>query len=87
VSVYRVLTSLTEYGLAHRVGEGYTICRLGEHDGSTQHFICTSCFQTIEVPVSQELRNRADQDCQSLNFEISSVRLEVHGLCGDCRKK
>lgn len=88
VSVYRILSTLQELGLVHRVGtaDGFIPCRIdGEHDGRAQHLVCRLCGCVTEIPlpepaIEEALRLSADQ-----GFDAEDIRLEMLGTCAHCR--
>jgi Fur family transcriptional regulator, ferric uptake regulator len=84
-TVYRTLGLLAEGGvidsLAHRPGElCYRWCGEGHH----HHLVCSSCHQVVELD-DCELEPWLDRVSQAHDFVTTGHRLEVSGLCGDCR--
>lgn len=84
-TVYRTLGILAEEGvidaLSHRPGElSYRLCGDGHH----HHLVCSSCHRVVELEEC-ELDPWLDRITASHGFVATSHRLEVSGLCGDCR--
>jgi Fur family transcriptional regulator, ferric uptake regulator len=84
-TVYRTLGLLAEGGvidsLSHRPGElCYRWCGEGHH----HHLVCSSCHQVVELD-DCELEPWLDRVSQAHDFVTTGHRLEVSGLCGDCR--
>jgi Fur family transcriptional regulator, ferric uptake regulator len=84
-TVYRTLGLLAEGGvidsLAHRPGElCYRWCGEGHH----HHLVCSSCHQVVELD-DCELEPWLDRVSQAHDFVTTAHRLEVSGICGDCR--
>jgi Fur family ferric uptake transcriptional regulator len=86
VTVYRTLKLLKEAGLAHerQFGEGRALFEHASSDRHHDHMICTDCgkiteFENCEIEALQE------QVARSLGFTISYHKLELYGLCRDCR--
>jgi Fur family transcriptional regulator, ferric uptake regulator len=84
-TVYRTLGLLAEEGvidsLAHRPGElCYRWCGEGHH----HHLVCSSCHQVVEL-ADCELEPWLERISAAHGFVTTGHRLEVSGLCGDCR--
>lgn len=84
-TVYRTLGLLVDEGvvdvLSHRPGElCYRLCGEGHH----HHLVCSSCHQVVELDEC-ELEPWLERISQSHGFVTTGHRLEVSGLCGDCR--
>ncbi len=84
-TVYRTLGILADEGvidvLSHRPGElCYRLCGDGHH----HHLVCSSCHRVVELE-DCELDPWLDRISAAHGFVATSHRLEVAGLCGDCR--
>ena len=84
-TVYRTLDLLAEEGvvdaLSHRPGElCYRLCGEGHH----HHLTCSSCHQVVELDEC-ELEPWLERISEAHGFVTTGHRLEVAGLCGDCR--
>ena len=84
-TVYRTLGLLAEEGvidsLSHRPGElCYRWCGEGHH----HHLVCSSCHQVVELDEC-ELEPWLERISAAHGFVTTGHRLEVSGLCGDCR--
>ena len=84
-TVYRTLGLLAEEGvvdaLSHRPGElCYRLCGEGHH----HHLTCSSCHQVVELDEC-ELEPWLERISEAHGFVTTGHRLEVAGLCGDCR--
>jgi Fur family ferric uptake transcriptional regulator len=84
-TVYRTLGLLAEEGvidaLSHRPGElCYRWCGEGHH----HHLVCTTCHQVVELDEC-ELDPWLERISGAHGFVTTGHRLEVSGLCGDCR--
>ena len=84
-TVYRTLGLLAEEGvidsLSHRPGElCYRWCGQGHH----HHLVCSSCHQVVELDEC-ELEPWLERISAAHGFVTTGHRLEVSGLCGDCR--
>jgi Fur family transcriptional regulator, ferric uptake regulator len=84
-TVYRTLGLLTDEGvvdaLSHRPGElCYRVCGEGHH----HHLVCSNCHQVVELEEC-ELDPWLERISEAHGFVTTGHRLEVSGLCGDCR--
>jgi Fur family ferric uptake transcriptional regulator len=84
-TVYRALASMSEAGvvdrLPHEAGEScYRLCSPAHH----HHLVCESCHRVVELkgcPAGAWAKRAADEH----GFAVTSHRLEVAGLCAECR--
>ena len=84
-TVYRTLAALRESGvvdtLSHHPGElCYRLCADEHH----HHLVCTSCHRVVEL-ADCDLEPRLDELARRHGFVATGHRLEVNGLCTDCR--
>ena len=86
-TVYRTLKLFTEAGLAREIllhdGQTrYEHAVAGEHH---DHLVCTSCNSIIEF--EDETIEKLQNDIANRHgFLIRSHKLEIYGLCTNCRK-
>jgi Fur family transcriptional regulator, ferric uptake regulator len=84
-TVYRTLNALASQGVidsfSHHPSEScYRLCSDGHH----HHLICTSCHQVVELEECG-LDNWLAKVASSADFEPTEHRVEVLGLCSNCR--
>lgn len=84
-TVYRTLGLLAEEGvidsLSHRQGElCYRLCGHGHH----HHLVCSSCHRVVELDEC-ELGPWLERISETHGFVTTNHRLEVAGLCAQCR--
>jgi Fur family ferric uptake transcriptional regulator len=84
-TVYRTLGLLAQAGvvdaLSHHPAElCYRWCGEGHH----HHLVCTSCHRVVEIEEC-ELDPWLDRLAERHGFASVAHRLEVSGLCPDCR--
>lgn len=85
-SVYRTLPLLVESGLLREVTslEKHShyehVLGHDHHD----HLICTNCGKTIEFS-EHRIEDLQDRICRELGFTPKSHKLEIFGLCEECR--
>ena len=84
-TVYRTLTLLAGAGavdaLSHHRGE---LCYRWCGDAHHHHLVCSSCHRVVEVG-NCELDAWLDRVATDHGFVATGHRLEVAGLCADCR--
>ncbi|HNR95556.1 MAG: Peroxide operon regulator [Chloroflexi bacterium ADurb.Bin180] len=85
-TVYRALNALRESGLVrqmHLAGERlyFELDRKDRH----AHLVCSTCGRVWEVD-SEALSKAARDAGREIGFQVSAARLEVIGLCEECRR-
>lgn len=86
-TVYRALKALGESGLVrqlHLVGERhyYELDRQDSH----AHLVCAVCGRVWEVD-SADLSRAAKEAGREFGFQVATARVEVIGLCAECRQQ
>jgi len=86
-TVYRTLKALGESGVVrqlHLAGERhyYELDRQDRH----AHLVCAVCGRVWEVD-SADLVQAAREAGQEFGFQVATARVEVTGLCSDCRQR
>jgi Fur family transcriptional regulator, ferric uptake regulator len=84
-TVYRTLAVLADHGvvdlLAHHRGEAcYRLCGEEHH----HHLVCSECQRVVELEEC-ELDGWIDDVAAAHGWVAREHRLEVSGLCADCR--
>jgi Fur family ferric uptake transcriptional regulator len=84
-TVYRTLNALATRGVidsfSHHPGEScYRLCSDGHH----HHLVCTSCHRVLELDHCG-LDNWLAKVARDTDFQPTDHRVEVLGLCSDCR--
>lgn len=87
VSLFRALKSLEQCGLIHRLifSGGYCLCRLPNEPFFHHHLICTRCGRVTEVACAKMGEVQASVAATS-GFRLESLRVELLGICRDCRE-
>jgi Fur family transcriptional regulator, ferric uptake regulator len=85
-TVYRTLGALAARGaidaLAHHPGEVcYRLCSGMEHH---HHLVCTDCHRVVELE-GCNVEDWVDRAAGAEDFVATAHRLEVLGVCADCR--
>lgn len=86
-TVYRTLNTLVESGLVrqlHLAGERhhYELDRQDRH----AHLVCAACGRIWEVD-SADLSQAAKEAGREFGFQVASARVEMIGLCAECRQQ
>ena len=85
-TVYRTMKILTDCGLAREIDLADGITRY-EHLYNHQHhdhMICTRCGKLIEF-YNEEIEAVQDEASEQLGFKAFDHKLQIFGLCGECR--
>lgn len=86
-TVYRTMKLLTDCGLAverhFRNGEARYESSEGHHH---DHLICESCGRIVEFEEERIERLQAEI-ARKLGFELSGHKMELYGICRDCRSR
>ncbi|MEM7139075.1 MAG: transcriptional repressor [Myxococcota bacterium] len=87
-TVYRTLKLLKECGLANErhFGDGVSRYEVAWEDEHHDHLICPQCEKIIEFEDAkiEELQKKV---ARRYDFELVSHKLELYGVCAECRKK
>ena len=84
-TIYRTLKLFCETGLAQERHFGTqtqfdNVAHKGHHD----HMICTSCGKIVEFQNCQ-IEKLQEEVATKNGFSIQTHKLELYGLCSDCR--
>ncbi len=85
VSVYRILTTLTEVGLIHHIGivDGYIASRIpGKNSKKTQHLICKDTGTVEEVEIPTAALTAIEDQLKKNGFDPSQIKIEILGHSG-----
>ena len=88
-TVYRTLKLLSSAGLAEerRFEDGFTRYEYRTEGGRHHdHLICTRCDRIIEFE-NEQIEALQQVVARKNGFVVQSHKLELYGLCADCRKK
>lgn len=89
-TVYRTMKLLTKCGLAQprQFGDGHTRYEpavQGEEEHH-DHLICTACGKIVEF-VDSRIERLQDKVASEHGFEVTHHKMELYGLCGECRAR
>lgn len=87
VSVYRILDTLEQLGVAHKVtaGAGYMPCQLQDgHRTDSVHLVCLDCGIALELPLDTKIGEPIVIAADRKRFLATCTRIEVRGLCQEC---
>jgi Fur family transcriptional regulator, ferric uptake regulator len=85
-TVYRTMKLLAECGLAREIDLADGITRY-EHLYNHQHhdhMICMECGKSIEF-YDPEIEALQDEASEHLGFKVFDHKLQIYGVCCDCR--
>ncbi|MBS1724870.1 MAG: transcriptional repressor [Armatimonadetes bacterium] len=86
-SVYRILDTLSNLRLVHRVGivDGYMACRLEEaHGEETEHVVCSVCGKVTELPLPDDIASLTSEQLADLGYRQVQTKVEILAVCPDC---
>ena len=91
VSVYRMLDVLQTAGLVHKLeGNGrYLACAHITCDhahSSAQFLVCDQCESVEEIELRESLLTELRQQIKTRDFSMNHPQLEIHGVCGNCKR-
>ena len=86
-TVYRTMKLLQECGLAHarNFGDGQTRYEAAVGRDHHDHLICTRCGRIVEFE-NDRIEQLQDAVAKSHGFLVTSHKMELYGLCGDCQR-
>ena len=92
-SAYRNLTVLCEAGVARRLAGTDDVGRFELAENLTghhhHHLVCSACGLVADVPSSPRLEKALDQAArlaaEETGFAVTDHRIDLEGLCPDCR--
>ena len=91
-SLYRTLAVLSSSGVLQRLHDGAGTARyeLAEWlTGHHHHISCTKCGTTHDIDFSAQteeaIRRLADEAGDSAGFEVTAHRIDLEGVCSQCR--
>ncbi len=86
-TVFRTLKLLTGAGIAKEVYLGDRRVRFEHKYGHQHHYhlVCQVCSKLIET-VDSEIERLQDVLCKKFKFTSTSHRLQIFGICKECKK-
>ena len=86
-TVFRTLKLLTEAGIAREIDLGDKRVRFEHGHGHRHHdhLVCQACSKLIET-VDPEIERLQDDLCKKFDFIPTSHRLQIFGICKECKK-
>ena len=87
-TVYRTLDVLVESGLvrAHDFGEGFKRYEPMSAQAHHEHLICERCGRVVEFQ-NERLERMLPVIADEHAFQHSRHRVEIYGVCRDCRRR
>lgn len=81
-TVYRTLATLVSRGLVDRISAPGA-ARFDPDVSSHPHFVCTNCGRVIDLGIATPVEYVVPSGVDGV-AEVTSVRVEVKGLCTEC---
>lgn len=86
-TVYRVLTQFEQAGLVQRhYFDGERAFFELDEDKHHDHMICMRCGR-VEEFVNDDIERLQQEVAAAHNFKLTEHRMELYGLCANCREK
>ncbi len=87
-TVYRTIKLLQEFGVIREVIKqgNKTIYEFVAGKAHHDHLVCMECGKIIEF-VNEDIEKLQDEVCKEYDFTPVHHRLEIFGICKDCREK
>ena len=85
-TVYRTMKLLGDAGLARELdlADGLTRYEHLYNHKHHDHLVCTECGTSIEF-FNEEIEKMQDAASTRLGFKVLDHKLQIYGLCSDCR--
>ncbi len=85
-TIYRTIKLLQEFGVIKEVikQNNRTIYEFVAGKAHHDHLVCMECGKIIEF-VNEDIEKLQDEVCERYNFLPTHHRLEIFGICADCR--
>jgi len=86
-TVYRVLTQFEEAGLVvrHHFEGGHSVFELATEEHH-DHIVCVKCGR-VEEFTDPAIEKRQKAIADDMGFDLTDHKLNMYGLCPDCREK
>lgn len=84
-TVYRVLQTLVEVGMARKVCHPCASARYEPYKGQHHHLVCLDCGKMIDF-INPALDTLPLPDPRKTGFRTSDFSVQFRGLCEDCRR-
>ncbi len=87
-TIYRTIKLLQEFGVIKEVIKlnNRTIYEFVAGKAHHDHLVCTECGKIIEF-VNEDIEKLQDEVCADYDFLPSHHRLEIFGICSECKAK
>lgn len=87
-TVYRSLALFHEAGIARvvQIGDGVTRYEKSIKDKEHHHFVCERCGKLIEFS-DDSIGDIVEKHARRKRFAVSRSRLDVFGICKECRSR
>ena len=86
-TVYRAIKVICHAGIAEEISFGEGVMRYEHKYGHEHHdhLVCTNCGKFVEV-MNLQIEKLQEKLALEHGFKISSHKLQIFGICKNCRK-
>ena len=85
-TVHRNLETLSEMGVITKTCHTGGVARYDARVDIHHHLICLRCNSVVDID-DKNLSSLTIPDTSAFGFEVSDFRVQLRGICRDCRKK
>jgi Fur family peroxide stress response transcriptional regulator len=84
-TVYRVLETLVELGVAKRTKHFQSAARFDGNTDHHHHLVCIRCNKVVDFD-GPEINGVSLPDARRTGFEVTDFSVYFEGLCSDCKR-
>ena len=85
-TVHRNLETLSELGVITKTCHTGGVARYDARVDIHHHLVCLRCNSIVDID-DEELNAITIPDTSAFGFEVSDFRVQLRGICRECRKK
>jgi Fur family peroxide stress response transcriptional regulator len=85
-TVHRNLETLSELGVITKTCHTGAVARYDARVDIHHHLICLRCNSIVDID-DENLSSLTIPDTSAFGFEVSDFRVQLRGICRNCRKK
>jgi Fur family peroxide stress response transcriptional regulator len=85
-TVYRVVSTLVRLGAITKACHPGGVARFDANTQQHHHLVCLHCDKVVDIH-DKNLDALRLPDIRRFGFEIADFRVQLRGICRDCRKK
>ena len=85
-TVHRNLETLSQMGVITKTCHPGAVARYDARVDIHHHLICLRCNSIVDID-DENLSSLTIPDTSAFGFEVSDFRVQLRGICRNCRKK